>query len=124
MTGTVDLRVIVQAERPRARRYAFPANVELVDADSEQVLRAKTCDLSLFGCRIKCPSAWPVGTKVRLKITYKGAAFNASGRVVHVQGTTDMGVAFAKLDNKDQLVLEIWMAELRGSSVPSAVRGL
>ena len=107
----------MQAEKPRARRYPFPANVELIDVDSEQMLRVQTCDLSLFGCRVKCAKTWPVGTKVRLKITYKGAAVRALGRIAHVQGTTSMGVAFAKVESKDQLILEIWMAELRAGGV-------
>ena len=106
-------------EKPRARRYPFPANVELIDIDSEHLLRVQTCDLSLFGCRVRCPHPWPIGTRVRLKIAYKGSAVRALGRIVHVQGTTSMGVAFSQVDAKDQLVLEIWMAELRAGHAPS-----
>jgi hypothetical protein len=109
----------VLPEKPRARRYPFPANVELIDVDSEHMLRVQTCDLSLFGCRVRCANPWPAGTKVRLKITYKGATVRALGRIAHVQGTTSMGVAFSKVEIKDQLVLEIWMAELRAGAAPS-----
>ena len=109
-------------ERPRARRYTFPANVELIDVDSERKLREQTCDLSLFGCQVKCANPWPVGTKVRLRITYKGSAFTALGRIAHVRSNTAMGVAFVKVEDKDQLVLERWMAELRDRGVAFSTR--
>jgi len=100
-------------EKPRARRYAFLANIELIDVESERKLREQTCDLSLFGCQVKCLEPLPAGTKVRLKITYKGAAFTALGRIANVRGKS-MGVVFTTVADKDQSVLEKWMAELRG----------
>lgn len=112
----------MQPERPRARRYTFPANIELIDVDSERKIRERTSDLSLFGCQVKCQNPWPIGTKVRLKITYKGSAFTASGRIAHIRANSAMGVAFVRVEDKDQLVLERWMAELRDGSVASTVR--
>jgi PilZ domain len=103
-------------EKPRARRYAFLANIELIDVESERKLREQTCDLSLFGCQVKCLVPLPAGTKVRLKITYKGAAFTAAGRIANVRGTS-MGVVFTNVADKDQSVIEKWMAELRGAPV-------
>ena len=100
-------------ERPRARRYTFPANIELMNVESETKIRAHTCDLNLFGCHVKTMSPWTVGTKVRLKITYKGAAFVAAGRVAHVRGDEGMGVRFTDVGVKDELILERWIAELR-----------
>ena len=100
-------------EKPRARRYVFVANIELIDVESERKLREQTCDLSLFGCQVKCVEPLAAGTKVRLKITYKGAAFTAWGRIANVRGSS-MGVVFTTVADKDQAVLEKWTAELRG----------
>jgi hypothetical protein len=58
-------------------------------------------------------SPWTVGTKVRLKITYKGAAFVAAGRVARVRRDEGMGVKFTQVGVKDEAILERWMAELR-----------
>jgi hypothetical protein len=111
----------MQAERPRARRYAFSASVELIDVASERKVREQTCDLSLFGCQIKCHEPWAVGTKVRLKIPYKGSVFTAWGRITRVQGAA-VGVEFTKVEHKDEVVLEKWMAELRDSANATLLR--
>lgn len=102
-------------KRLRAPRYAFSANIELIDVESEAILKERTFDLSLFGCFAKASTPWAVGTKVRLKITYKGSAFTALGHVAHAQGN-GMGVQFSEMAPKDEMVLEIWMAELRDDS--------
>ena len=99
-------------ERPRARRFTFLANIELINVESEAKMIDRTGDLTLFGCQVRTISPWAVGTKVRLKITYKGASFVAVGRVASVRAHA-MGVKFTEVADKDQLVLEKWMTELR-----------
>jgi hypothetical protein len=95
----------VLPERPRARRYTFPANIELIHVESEAKIREQTCDLNLFGCRVRTTSPWAVGSKVRLRISYKGANFVALGRVANVMDAS-MGVEFSDVRDKDQCVLE------------------
>ena len=99
-------------ERPRARRYPFVASVELVDMESESELREQTTDLSVFGCQVTAQKAWRAGTKVRLRILHRGAIFAAQGQVVSVRRNS-MGVSFGKIEQKDQIVLEKWLAEIR-----------
>ena len=103
---------MVLPERPRARRYPLSANIELIDVGTEAKIKQRTCDLSLFGCHVKTSTPWAVGTKVRLKITYKGSAFTAFGRVANVQ-EDGMGLEFSNTEGKNEFVLEIWVAELR-----------
>jgi hypothetical protein len=103
----------VLAEQRRPRRYAFPANIELIDVESETRIRAHTRDLNLFGCYVITTGPWSVGTRVRLKTTYKGAAFVAAGRVARAWGDGGMGVKFTEIGEKDEVILERWMAELR-----------
>ena len=98
--------------QPRARRHSFSAIIELIDLESENTIKQRTCDLSLFGCFVKASEPWTIGKKVRLKIIYKGSAFTAFGRVAHTR-EEGMGVQFSEMAPKDEMILEIWMAELR-----------
>jgi hypothetical protein len=52
-----------------------------------------------------------------VKITHKAANFTGTARIVWVRKDTDLGVAFTDVTAKDQLILETWIAELRGSEV-------
>ena len=50
-------------------------------------------------------------TRVRIRITYNGAKFEAIGRVTYATSDSYMGILFARVETKDQLVLEKWVAE-------------
>ena len=99
-------------ERPRARRYPFVASIELVDMESENETREQINNLSVFGCQITTHKPWTSGTKVRLRIIHRGAVFAAQGQVVNVR-RDGMGVLFTKIEEKDQEVLEKWLADVR-----------
>jgi hypothetical protein len=72
----------------------------------------------MFGFRAEIKNcSWPVGTRVRVKITHKAFTFTAAARIVWVRKNTDLGVAFTDVTLRDQLILETWIAELRGSEV-------
>ena len=103
----------MQPERPRARRYSFVASIELTDVQSETQTREQTSDLSLFGCHVDAREPLPTGTVVRIRIAHRGAKFAALGTVVYAGPNAGMGVAFTKIEQKDQLVLESWIDELR-----------
>lgn len=100
-------------EHPRARRYLFVVGIELTDVQSEAQIRERTSDLSLFGCHVDTLKLFPVGTRVRIRIAHRDANFTAFGRVAYVGANAGMGVAFTKIEQKDQLVLEKWLDELR-----------
>jgi PilZ domain len=102
----------VHTERPRARRYLFVAGIELTDVQSEIQIRERTSDVSLFGCRVDTLKLFPTGTTVRIRIAHRGANFAALGSVVYAEPNAGMGVAFTKIEEKDQSVLERWIDEL------------
>jgi hypothetical protein len=52
------------------------------------------------------------GTRVRLRILHRGAIFAALGHIVNARKNS-MGVVFTKIEQKDQAVLEKWLAEVR-----------
>lgn len=103
----------MQPERPRARRYLFAAKIELTELQSETHSVEKTSNLSLYGCQVNTGKALPVGTMVWLKITHQGGAFEAHGRVANIRPAKGIGIVFTQVEEKHQLVLEKWIAELR-----------
>ena len=99
-------------ERPRARRYPFAASIDIVDMETETEIREQTTNLSVFGCQLTAQKPLAAGTKVRLRIIHRGAIFAALGQVAQVRRNI-MGVVFTKIEQKDQAVLEKWLAEIR-----------
>jgi len=99
-------------ERPRARRYPFAASIELVEMESESEIREQTTNLSVFGCQVTAQKPFAAGTRVRLRILHRGAIFAALGHIVNA-GKNSMGVLFTKIEEKDQAILEKWLAEIR-----------
>jgi PilZ domain len=104
----------VQIERPRARRYSFAATVELTDTQSEAKIQERTSDLSLYGCCVEARKPFPAGTKVRIRIAHRSASFVALGKVSYSTSQGGMGIVFTRIEPKDQLILETWVAESRG----------
>src|SRR6516164_1539942 len=99
--------------RPRATRYPFRASVVLIDLESGRTTVEKTGNLSLFGCLVVPGDVSPLGTRVRLQITHNGQAFEALGRVANTRPVEGIGIAFIKVEDHHQLVLEKWLAGLR-----------
>ena len=106
-------------ERPRARRYPFAASIDLVEMESEHEVRVQTTNLSVFGCQVSVDQPFPEGTRVRLRIIHHGAIFAALGHIVNVRKHS-MGVAFTKIEQKDQAVLEKWLGEVRDQHEPAS----
>jgi hypothetical protein len=103
----------MQPERPRARRYPFNAKIDLTDLQSETQIAEQTGNLSLYGCQVNTGKALRVGTMVWLKITNQGGSFEARGRVANIRPQTGIGIVFTHVEEKHQLLLEKWIAELR-----------
>ena len=97
----------------RARRYPFTAHIVVTDLESEAHLEEVTRDLSLFGCGVATTNSLPVGARVRLRMTHRGSHFTAIAKVVYVRPYREMGIAFTKIEDTDQAILEKWISELR-----------
>ena len=103
----------MKPKRPRAARYPFMASVVLIDLESSRTSAERTSDLSLFGCQVVPGNSSPAGKRLRLQIPHNGEVFEAVGRVANVRPTTGIGIVFTKIELRQQLVLEEWLAELR-----------
>jgi len=102
----------MKVEQHRAVRHKFVARVEVVDIDSERQIAARTSNVSIFGCFIETEVPLPRGTKIRMRITYRGSTFAALGQVTNSR-STGMGVKFDKIEPAQQQILENWLAQLR-----------
>src|SRR6266513_4191969 len=100
-----------QVERRRATRHHFVSAVEMINVESRKQLISLTRDLSLCGCfvTVKVPS--PKGTRVSLKISNSKANFYAVSDVTHNLFDEGIGIEFDQVEDKDQAVLEEWLAE-------------
>ena|SRR2546430_1273575 len=115
--------ILVQPERPRARRHPFAASIEITDVESETQSNEQTCDLSLFGCGVHTQKPLAPGTRVRIRIVRSGASFVALGKIAYAGKSTRMGVLFTKIEPNQQLVLEKWIAEMREARGVKQARG-
>lgn len=106
----------MQPERPRARRYSFEADIQLIDVQSDATVHEQTSDLSLFGCHVNTRKPLAVRTRLRIRIAYKGAIFTALGRVANARQDGSMGIIFTRIEQSDERTLERCINESSGES--------
>jgi hypothetical protein len=99
-----------------AQRYTFIVDTELTDLRSGFKVKARTTNLSLFGCGIDSPEIFPRGTKVRIEISYAGHYMVADARVAYSRTNSGMGVMFIGVEPEDERTLDTWIVELRCSN--------
>jgi hypothetical protein len=111
----------MKSKRPRAPRYPFVALATLTDLESGRQTQENTCDLSLFGCQVIPGNTTPTGTRVRIRIVHNGESLEALGRVTHVRDVMGVGIAFTRVEDHCQLVLDKWIAELRDKKMAKQI---
>ena len=97
--------------RPRALRKPFVAAIVITDVVSEQQMSTRTSDLSVHGCFVPTPTPLNPGVKVQITIVYGGAKVVALGHVVSARAG-GMGIAFTKIEARDQAVIDGWLKDL------------
>ena len=95
--------------RTRELRKPFVAAIVITDVVSERQISAHTSNLSVHGCFVPTSSPLNQGAKVQITIIYAGAKFAASGRVV-AAGLDGMSIAFIRIEQDDQVVLDRWLS--------------
>jgi hypothetical protein len=101
----------MQTEHRRAPRHLLGGAVEVTDFESEKQIATVTRNLSLFGCFVATATPFVTGTKVRLRITHRGATFAAPGRVAYASASEGMGIAFGEIEARDRAILDTWLGE-------------
>jgi hypothetical protein len=103
----------MEMERRRSPRYPFIAAIEITEVLTSTVVRARTSELSRYGCYVDTMNPLPLDTMVQVSITHEGSVFKAGGRVIYDQLNMGMGIAFLGLASQHEQILERWLEELR-----------
>jgi hypothetical protein len=85
----------------------------MTDVQTEVQTKERTIDVSLYGCCVVTSKPFPPGTKISLRIMHQSEDFAALGKIAYSARNGEMGIAFTKVELKDELLLEQWIAELR-----------
>jgi len=96
-------------ERRQMTRYDFGAIAEVIDLDSREDVIVVTRDLSLGGCFVKTRTPLPAGSEVRVRITYAGRDFAATGFVTRDITREGMAIRFTEMGNGDRAIIEQWL---------------
>lgn len=101
-------------EHRREPRHPFFAIVELLEAQHETRVNARTGDLSFHGCYVATQNPFPSGSKVRVTITHAGATFTSNGTVAHSRPNQGMGISFTEMESDQKRVVMKWLAGMHG----------
>jgi len=115
----VETGSITVAERRGNPRWPFTAGVNVLEPVSGAELHAHTTDLSLGGCYVDSMNPFPTGTEVHLRLTKDDTSFHTKARVICSQTSMGMGLLFTEIAPAHRPILERWLAELRGDSLPA-----
>ncbi len=102
----------MSSERRRVTRYPFIASAKIIHVRTEAALRARTSELSRYGCYLDMMNPFPLGTAIRLEIEHGGKMFQAEGTVVYSQINMGMGVSFTAIAEEQAEILESWLSSV------------
>jgi hypothetical protein len=102
-------------ERRRGPRFPFFASAQITELQTKVSMTARTSELSLHGCYMDMLNPLPLGTPVKMQITYNEQTIDAMGRVIYSQSNMGMGVSFDEMQPDHEALLEKWFDEARGN---------
>jgi PilZ domain len=104
-------------ERRRDPRYAFIADIEIVDVESGMTMTGQTSDFSRGGCYVDMFSPMPKNTIVKLRLTKWQQTLETQARVVYSSVGVGMGLMFGVLDAVQRGIVESWLTQICGARV-------
>lgn len=102
-------------DRRYAIRYPFAADSIVLDLESGSRSDGVTSDISLGGCFVCTSKPFPLKTRARLTLTYKGEAVEALCMVRIVKPKIGMGLEFLDIGPDSVSLLNGWLERLRRS---------
>ncbi len=96
-------------DKRREPRHFFFATVELLEADVQARMRARTGDLSMHGCYVDTLNPFPAQSKVKVTITHNEESFTALGTVAHAEPNVGMGISFSEVEPNQTEILLKWL---------------
>jgi hypothetical protein len=100
----------MEQSRRGALRHEVIVDVEVTDSHSGIKIKARTRDLSVYGCGVNTKTPLPSGTKVFVKMVYAGKEVAAFGQVMYSRPDIGMGIAFTGMAPNDRKLLDDWFA--------------
>jgi len=91
-------------------RYSFVATVEVTDTTSQTRLELRIAELSRRGCFMDTMNPLPLDTPLKVVISKDHATFSTDGKVIYVQESIGMGVAFLNPSPEKLKILDSWLA--------------
>jgi hypothetical protein len=100
-------------------RFRFIVDIELTDLQSGMQIKARTKDLSLFGCSIDTLKPFPEGTSVGIGLFHGGRYMLANAKVVYASPKSGMGFAFLGIEAEYERILDGWIVQLSTVNRPN-----
>jgi len=91
-------------------RYNFVAVADVIDHSTQTCLHGRISELSRKGCYVDTLNPLPLGTQLKVVISRDQGTFAATGKVIYVQETFGMGVAFVDTPADQLNILDSWLA--------------
>jgi hypothetical protein len=91
------------------------AGAHATELQTKVGMTARTSELSRHGCYMDMLNPLPLGTPVRVQITYQEQTIDTMGRVIYSQSNMGMGVSFDEMKAEAEALLEKWFDEARGN---------
>jgi hypothetical protein len=101
----------MQTEHRRAPRHLLGGTVDVTDLESGKEIVTVARNLSVFGSFVATVTPFLTGTKVRLRITHRGATFAGFGCVAFASAAEGMGIAFGEIEARNRAILDTWLGE-------------
>jgi PilZ domain len=97
----------MEARIPRPPRSPLAAIAEIVGS-SGRSQTAQTLNLSVAGCYLETPDPFPVGSEIRLTLSFSESDIVVFGNVVRSEPGHGMGVKFRELEPGQIVLLKSW----------------
>jgi hypothetical protein len=91
-------------------RYSFVAVADVTDHATQTCLHGRISELSRKGCYVDTLNPLPLGTQLKVVISRDQGTFASTGKVIYVQATFGMGVAFVDPPADQLKILDSWLA--------------
>ena len=101
------------------RRCPFVASAEVTELAGGAKLEARTSEIGLGGCYVDTLNPFPEGTLVQVRILKDDGAFETKAKVVYIQPSFGMGLAFIEMPPDQRTTLENWLLELISTQLKS-----
>jgi PilZ domain len=93
-------------------RFSLIASAEIIEPASGLRIPGRISEVSRKGCYVDLLNTLPAGTNIVVRISRDQGNFESQGKIIYVQESMGMGVAFLDPPADQLKILDSWLAEL------------